>query len=80
MPFSKDVLNELNLLLKFDASSQQTGIKVSSDAAPEMVAAAKGLFDKGLCTRDDGGYLTDLGNEVLNHLAHIDSVMAPVTS
>jgi len=32
-----------------------------------MIAAAKRLFDKGLISQNDGGYLTDLGVETAEH-------------
>ncbi|MGC9400910.1 MULTISPECIES: TIGR02647 family protein [Vibrio] len=64
MKFSQDHLAELNLLLQFDISSAATGIKVHQDAAKETQEAAKRLFDKGLCTLPDGGYLTDEGIEI----------------
>ena len=37
-------------------------------AEPEAVAAAKSLFDKGLVSQEDGGYLTDLGVEAAEHV------------
>lgn len=65
MPYRPEIVDELNLLVKFDRhSSMQTGIKVHHDAAPEMIAAAKRLFDKGLVSQTDGGYLTDRGVEL----------------
>ncbi|WP_432459961.1 TIGR02647 family protein [Agarivorans sp. QJM3NY_25] len=67
MKFATTNIAELNLLLQFDSSSLQTGIKVHQEAPSELVAAAQSLFDKGLTTLPDGGYLTDLGVEVLEH-------------
>ncbi len=64
MKFTLEHLAELNLLRQFDISSAATGIKVHSDASQEMQTAVKSLFDKGLCTQIDGGYLTDEGIEV----------------
>ena len=67
MAFSTEVIDELNLLLQFNLSSGQSGIKVHSDAAPSSVAAAARLFDKGLIDQVDGGYLTNLGRETAEH-------------
>jgi uncharacterized protein (TIGR02647 family) len=67
MAFSSELIDEINLLLQFDLSSGQSGIKVHSDAAPSSVAAAKRLFDKGLIDQIDGGYLTALGRETAQH-------------
>ncbi|WP_419811940.1 TIGR02647 family protein [Bacterioplanoides sp.] len=65
MPYRPEIVDELNLLVKFDRhSSLQTGIKVHHDAAPETIAAAQRLFDKGLVSQTDGGYLTDRGVEL----------------
>lgn len=67
MKFTEEHLAEMNLLLQFDLSSAATGIKVHKDAAESAQAAVKRLFDKGLCTQVDGGYLTDEGIEVAEH-------------
>ena len=65
------VFEEMKLLSKFPQKSMQEGIKLHNDAAPEMLAAAKTLFDKGLISQTDGGYLTDLGLEITEHLHHV---------
>lgn len=67
MKFTQDHLDEMNLLLQFDLSSAATGIKVHKEASEAAQAAVKRLFDKGLCTQIDGGYLTDEGIEVAEH-------------
>ncbi|WP_413112024.1 TIGR02647 family protein [Thaumasiovibrio sp. DFM-14] len=67
MRFNEELLAEMNLLVLFPMHSDLEGIKVRSDAAPEMVAAAKRLFDKGLTSAIDGGYLTSTGHEVVEH-------------
>ncbi|BEU04460.1 DNA-binding protein [Agarivorans sp. OAG1] len=76
MKFTPNTIAELNLLLQFDMSSLQTGIKVHHDAAPEVIAAAQSLFDKGLSTLPDGGYLTDLGIEVAEHAQRLLAVLS----
>lgn len=68
MPFSNDHIAELNLLSRFDSPSSLAGLKVHShQAEPETVAAAERLHQKGLITQKDGGYLTSLGCETLEH-------------
>ena len=67
MKYTPEHLSELNLLLQFDISSAATGIKVHHEASEEMQAAVKRLYEKGLCTLPDGGYLTDEGIEVAEH-------------
>ncbi|MHA7879807.1 MAG: TIGR02647 family protein [Saccharospirillum sp.] len=66
MAFSVDHLAELNLLNQFPLTSQQAGLKVHRhEADPAVVAAAERLFDKGLISQRDGGYLTPLGLEAV---------------
>ncbi|PSW03927.1 TIGR02647 family protein [Photobacterium lipolyticum] len=65
MPYTAELVDEMNLLVKFPMHSDLEGIKVRGDAAPEMVAAAKRLFEKGLVTQEDGGYLTFSGHQAV---------------
>ncbi|MCG9598046.1 TIGR02647 family protein [Vibrio sp. Isolate25] len=76
MKYTADKMAELNLLLQFDISSSATGIKVHHEATEEMQTAVKRLFDKGLCTLPDGGYLTDEGIEVAEHADKILRVLS----
>ncbi|ELH4234309.1 TIGR02647 family protein [Vibrio fluvialis] len=64
MKFSQQHLDELNLLLQFDIGSAATGIKVHTDASEAAQSAVQRLYDKGLCTLPDGGYLTNEGIEM----------------
>jgi len=63
MPYSNEIQDEINMLMRFSQSSDHQGLKVRQDAAEEMVTAAQSLFNKGLTTQMDGGYLTPLGHE-----------------
>lgn len=63
MAYTPEQLDELNVLVLFDLMNHQEGIKIHSSAAPSAIAAAQRLFDKGLITQPDGGYLTNLGVE-----------------
>ncbi|MDH5446040.1 MAG: TIGR02647 family protein [Gammaproteobacteria bacterium] len=63
MSFKQDVVDELNVLMHFSLSSMQQGIKVHSNAEENIIAATQRLFEKGIITQEDGGYLTDLGLE-----------------
>ena len=70
----------LNLLLQFDSSTLDRGIKVHSNARGEVIAACQALFDRGLVSQPDGGYLTDAGVEALAHaqsLAGLLNASAP---
>jgi uncharacterized protein (TIGR02647 family) len=69
MILSKDQIQEIELLLHYGSASSQEGVKVhSGTASEEMVAAAKRLYDKKLVDQVDGGYLTGLGREAVEHL------------
>ncbi|WP_438863421.1 TIGR02647 family protein [Neptunicella sp.] len=67
MIFNQAMIDELNLILKFPVDSMLQGIKVHHDAEPDTVAACKRLFDKGIIDQQDGGYLTDLGRDLIEH-------------
>jgi len=67
---------ELNLLLKFPNKSLMQGLKIHHDAEPASVAAAKRLFDKGIVTLPDGGYLTDLGHDLFEHALVLKMTLA----
>ncbi|GLT17704.1 DNA-binding protein [Vibrio zhanjiangensis] len=76
MKYTTDKIAELNLLLQFDLRSTATGIKVHQDATDEMQAAVGRLYNKGLCTLPDGGYLTDEGIEVAEHADKVLRVLS----
>lgn len=61
--FNKDQLDEIHCLNLFDLKNTQVGLKVHHTAKPESITAMKRLFEKGLVSEDDGGYLTPLGQE-----------------
>ncbi len=76
MKFTPNHIEELNLLLQFDLSSRATGIKVHKDASEVTQAAVVRLFEKGLCSQPDGGYLTDEGIEIAQNADTIIRVLA----
>lgn len=78
MPFKPDLVNELNILLQYKASSQE-GIKVHNTAAPDLINATQRLFDKGMVTQDDGGYLTERGHEAVLHAQALHTVLTAET-
>ncbi|TQQ49602.1 TIGR02647 family protein [Vibrio cholerae] len=75
MKFTQQHIDELNLLLQFDLSSAATGIKVHQDASEAVQAAVVRLYNKGLCTQPDGGYLTDEGIEIAEHADRVLRVL-----
>lgn len=75
MPLNADRVAEIRLLTQFNLHSLQEGIKVHHDADHELVEAAKRLFDKGLISQADGGYLTHLGIEAAEHAEHLLTIL-----
>jgi len=67
MSYTKELVDEVNMLNLFQPSNNQEGIKVHATAEQSSIDAAKRLYEKGLTTQKDGGYLTDLGIEAVEH-------------
>jgi uncharacterized protein (TIGR02647 family) len=67
MSFTPELVAELELLSLYNLANTQEGLKVHQVAAPQAIAAAKRLHDKGLITQPDGGYLTSLGLDAAEH-------------
>ena len=76
MPFKQEMIEELNLILKFPRQSLMQGLKVHHDADSETIAAAERLHAKGIVSQPDGGYLTDLGHDVAEHVQIISSALS----
>jgi len=68
MQLNDQLVAEIRLLSLFNLASHQEGVKVHANADPELIAAAQRLFDKNIITLHDGGYLTDLGVELAEHV------------
>ncbi|MGB1239672.1 MAG: TIGR02647 family protein [Pseudomonadales bacterium] len=77
MSLNQDLISELSLLSQFNTSSTFEGIKVHNSASSEMLDAAQRLFNKGLISQIDGGYLTELGQEAA---AHFDTLSCILTT
>ena len=75
MPFNADMIHELKMLSLFDLSSSQSGIKIHTTAAASDIEAAKRLFQKGLISEEDGGYLTHVGLEAAEHAQKLCSIL-----
>ncbi len=67
MSYSAEIIEELSLLARFSLDSTQEGLKIHSSAEPDVIAASQRLFDKGLISQVDGGYLTNLGLNAAEH-------------
>jgi len=75
MPYTADLVDELNTLIRFDLTTTQQGFKVHKNAEPALIAATRRLHDKGLLSQVDGGYLTSLGREVAEHAQSILTIL-----
>jgi len=75
MPFTPDLVHELNTLLRFDLATSQQGIKIHKTADAAVIAATQRLHAKGLITQVDGGYLTSLGRDAAEHAQTLLSVL-----
>lgn len=75
MSVTAENIAELDLLMLFDLSDTQAGIKIHKTAKPEAIAAAHSLFAKGFISQDDGGYLTNLGIEAAEHAQHLFALL-----
>lgn len=67
MVFTDELVAEANLLTQYNLKNEQDGIKIHHEAAPELIAAAQRLYDKGIVSQHDGGYLTVLGRKAAEH-------------
>lgn len=63
MTYTLEMFEELKVLCLFDLATTQVGIKVHSSAEPEKIAATQRLYERGLVSQRDGGYLTGLGHD-----------------
>ena len=75
MRLTQEHYHEINVLLQFNLSSMQEGIKVHSDADSEVIAATCRLYAKGLITQEDGGYLTSLGHTAAEHAQALKTIL-----
>ena len=77
MPYTQPIVEELNILVRYNLSTTQEGIKVHKTATPETIAATHRLFEKGLVTQEDGGYLTNLGIETAKQAQAVLDILTP---
>jgi uncharacterized protein (TIGR02647 family) len=75
MRYNQEISDELNILARYNLKTTQEGLKVHSSANSEVVAAAQRLFNKGLISQADGGYLTELGRKAAEHTQDLLSIM-----
>lgn len=76
MSYTPELVAELEILALFNLGNTLEGLKVHHVAAPTAIAATKRLFEKGLTTQVDGGYLTSLGLEAAEHAQSLLTILA----
>ena len=79
MPYTPDLLQELNTLIRFDLATSQQGIKIHKTAEAAVISATQRLHKKGLLTQVDGGYLTSLGREAAEHAQAALTILTSTT-
>jgi len=67
MTIKQNLVDEIEILLRYNLDTTLEGIKVHHSARDGLVDAVKRLHEKGLVDSVDGGYLTDLGHEAAEH-------------
>ena len=77
MSFTQEQMAEIDILIRYQLETTQQGIKVHSSASNEKIAAVQRLYEKGLVTQVDGGYLTDLGRRAAEHAQALLLILAP---
>ena len=77
MHYTKEEIAELNILIYYSRDTTSQGIKVHSTADPEKIEAVQRLYEKGLITQKDGGYLTELGIKAAEHAQALVLMLAP---
>lgn len=77
MPYTQDLVDELNVLVRYNLSTTQEGIKVHKTADPAIIAATERLYNKGLISHKDGGYLTNLGREAAEQAQAVLDLLNP---
>ncbi len=78
MPYTQDIVDELNILVRYDLTTTLEGIKVHKTATPETIAATHRLFEKGLVSQEDGGYLTNIGLETAVKAQAVLDILRPL--
>ncbi len=78
MHLDSDIIEELNLLMRYRMTSTPGGgIEIGQAAGAAVIAAARRLYNKGLIERADGGVLTDSGRQAVDSLSLLLSQLSP---
>jgi uncharacterized protein (TIGR02647 family) len=77
MPYTQEIIEEVNILVRYNLTTTLEGIKVHKTAAPAIIAATQRLYDKGLLSQADGGYLTHLGRKTAEQAQAVLDILKP---
>ena len=77
MTIKQELIDEIEVLLRYNLDTTQEGIKVHISARQGLRDASERLFEKGLISQKDGGYLTDLGHEAAEHTQAALRLLSP---
>ena len=76
MSYTKKQVEEMDILLLFNLAATEEGIKVHKKAGSNAVAATSRLYEKGLITLVDGGYLTNIGFRAAEHAQQLRTILS----
>ena len=76
MHLDPELIDELALLRRFSMGGP-VAMNVHDNPDPAIVAAAERMHEKGLITEPDGGELTDIGREAIEHMEKLFNLLDP---
>ena len=79
MSYTINLIEELNILALYNLTTSQEGIKVHKTAEPDAIEATSRLFEKGLLSQEDGGYLTSPGRIAAEHAQALLTILTTQT-
>lgn len=77
MAYNPELIAELEILALYNLENVQEGLKVHNNATSKTQGAITRLYEKGLVTQADGGYLTSLGLDAAEHAQALLTILTP---
>ncbi|MGP0172867.1 TIGR02647 family protein [Pseudomonas sp. NCHU5208] len=74
--FTAELIDELEILALYNLDNHQEGLKVHNNASFKAQGAITRLYEKGLVSQADGGYLTSLGIDAAEHAQAVLTILA----
>lgn len=75
MTYNAERVAELEILMLYNLDNHQEGLKVHNNASSQHLQAIQRLYDKGLVSQPDGGYLTSLGRDAAEHAQALGQIL-----